>query len=102
MKPTVGRIVEFIDKDRNGKLVTRPAIIVQVWETSNDMVNLQVFTDGFNDNEFGVNSKWVTSAHRSENKEYRTWDWMAFQKGQAAKTEELEKAIVKGLEKIHE
>lgn len=88
MKPTVGRIVEFIDKDRHGKNVVRPAIVVQVWETSEDLVNLQVFTDGFNDNEFGVNTKWVTSVHRSEDKQYHTWDWMDYQKEQAKKHEE--------------
>jgi hypothetical protein len=90
MKPTVGRIVEYVSKDRNGNLKVRPAIVVQVWETSEDLVNLQVFTDGFNDNEFGVNTMWKTSVHRSENKEPFTWDWMDYQKIQAKKYEEDE------------
>lgn len=100
MKPTVGRIVEFIDKDRNGKLVVRPAIIIAVW--NENCINLQVFTDGHNDNEYGVNAKWVTSVVHSENKEYRTWDWMEYQKGQAKKTEELEKKLAHESRKHHE
>jgi hypothetical protein len=91
MKPTVGRIVEFTTLDRNGNKHVRPAIVVAVW--SDDLVNLQVFTDGYNDNEYGVNVAWVTSVHRSEEKLPRTWDWMEYQKGQAKKTEELESKL---------
>jgi hypothetical protein len=87
MKPTVGRIVEYVQKDRNGKLQVRPAVIVAVW--SDILVNLQVFTDGHNDVEHGNNVIWVTSVYRSEEKKERTWDWMEYQKGQAKKTEEL-------------
>lgn len=91
IKPTVGRIVEFCDKDRNGKEVIRPAIIVQVW--TEDCVNLQVFTDGHNDNEFGVNVKWLTSVLYSEEARYCSWHWMKYQLGQAKNTEKLEKKL---------
>lgn len=45
--PTIGRIVHFHFHDAVGNLVTRPAMIVRVWNDSE--VNLQVFTDGGND-----------------------------------------------------
>lgn len=93
MLPTVGRIVEFVLTDKYGVNQIRPAIIVRVW--NDDMVQLQVFTDGTNDGpEYATGIYWATSVHRSENKEPRTWDWMPFQKGQAAKTEELEKKLL--------
>lgn len=88
MKPTVGRIVEFILKDRYGQLQVRPAIIVRVW--SDECVQLQVFTDGTNDGpEYASGIYWATSVLRSEEKREHTWDWMEFQKGQAKKTEEV-------------
>jgi hypothetical protein len=89
MEPTVGRIVEYVLKDKYGKLQVRPAIIVRVW--SDTCVQLQVFTDGTNDGpEYASGLYWATSVIRCENKTERTWDWMDYQKGQAKKTEELE------------
>jgi hypothetical protein len=89
MKPTVGRIVEYVLKDRYGKLQIRPAIIVRVW--SDTCVQLQVFTDGTNDGpDYASGIYWATSVMRCENKSERTWDWMEYQKGQAKKIEELE------------
>ena len=52
--PSVGRIVHYIMPDGRHKGAHRPAIIVQVWNgdappTLEHCVNLQVFTDGAND-----------------------------------------------------
>lgn len=92
MNPTVGRIVEYVLTDRYGENQVRPAIIIRVW--SPECVQLQVFTDGTNDGpEYASGLYWATSVRRSEEKEPRTWDWMAYQKGQAAKTEEVEKEL---------
>jgi hypothetical protein len=94
MKPTVGRIVYYVTKDRNGNLKTRPAIVVEVFDyvggEGDPLVNLQVFTDGYNDNDFGVNTMWKTSVPRSEKHEFNTWDWMPYQKEQAKKAEAAE------------
>lgn len=44
--PTVGRIVHATIKNAKGKLVVRPAIIVQVWgESPTAAINVQVFCD---------------------------------------------------------
>lgn len=44
-KPTIGRVVHYV----LAKGVVRPAIIVQVWPSEQGYVNMQVFTDGPND-----------------------------------------------------
>lgn len=81
MKPTIGRIVHYVQKKSEvfgGGIVHLPAIIVAVWGDA--CVNLQVFTDGSN-SELDPNSfqnvKWVTSASldTSENPQPRTWHW---------------------------
>lgn len=93
---TIGRMVWY--KMPNGSV--RPATIVQVW--NDDMVNLQVFTDGLNDAGMFKDSiadmmmtvrglLWRTSVKRGEGN--GEWDWMPYQKGQAAKTEEAEKKV---------
>ncbi|HEX8795453.1 MAG TPA: hypothetical protein VF765_31100 [Polyangiaceae bacterium] len=48
MKPTIGRIVLFAFIAGNGEIIERPAIVVRTWEKYG--VQLQVFTDGSNDN----------------------------------------------------
>ena len=79
MKPTIGRIVHFVQKRPAGygdTLVHLPAIIVAVWGES--CVNLQVFTDGTNSDEPNMSPvKWVTSASfdGSETPQPRTWHW---------------------------
>jgi hypothetical protein len=79
MKPTIGRIVHFVQKKPAGYgdvLVHLPAIIVAVWSES--CVNLQVFTDGTNSDDQNMSPvKWVTSASldASENPQARTWHW---------------------------
>lgn len=80
MKPTIGRIVHFVQKKPAGYgegFVHLPAMIVGVW--GDTCVNLQVFTDGSN-SEGGdysaVSTKWVTSATQDETaSQPRTWHW---------------------------
>lgn len=82
MKPTIGRVVHFVQQkpDRPGVLVHLPAIIVAVWGES--CVNLQVFCDGSN-SEDGVggtaaanNVKWITSVSQDETAgQPRSWHW---------------------------
>jgi hypothetical protein len=74
--PTVGRIVLFQLMNEKGEQVLRPAIIVHVW--SPILVNLQVFTDGYNDGPAHPphqSNKWVTSAHFDEVASPGTWAW---------------------------
>lgn len=79
MKPTIGRIVHFVQKKPAGygdALVHLPAIIVAVW--GDTCVNLQVFTDGTNSDADETNRvKWVTSAtlDEAETPQSRTWHW---------------------------
>ena len=79
MKPTIGRIVHFVQKKPAGygdALVHLPAIIVAVW--GDTCVNLQVFTDGTNSDADETNRvKWVTSATLDEEvaPQPRTWHW---------------------------
>ncbi|MBZ5578231.1 MAG: hypothetical protein LAP40_16840 [Acidobacteriia bacterium] len=78
MKPTIGRIVHFVQPDKYdaGKQKMLPAMIVAVWNDT--CVNLQVFTDGTNSEPCehdGV--KWVTSStlDASDAPQPRTWHW---------------------------
>jgi hypothetical protein len=81
MKPTIGRIVHFVQKRPapygDGTLVL-PAIVVAVW--GDTCVNLQVFTDSGN-SEGGDNGnlamKWITSVSLDESADPapRTWHW---------------------------
>ncbi len=90
---TEGRIVHYVLESGRSKGAHRPAIVVRDWKQSNGLVNLQVFTDGFND-EFEndvramqsngeavamhqtANTIWRTSVHYSEDKEPGTWHWI--------------------------
>lgn len=79
MKPSIGRIVHFVQRKPEGygdALVHLPAIIVAVWGES--CVNLQVFTDGTNSDDSNMSPvKWVTSASYdgTDNPQPRTWHW---------------------------
>lgn len=78
MKPSIGRIVHYVQKrpaHYGDVLVHLPAIIVATHgETT---VNLQVFTDGTNsDLENMANVKWVTSVVQDETaSQVRSWHW---------------------------
>jgi hypothetical protein len=92
----VGRIVHYVLESGHSKGDHRPAIVVRDWSNqttpgSDGMVQLQVFTDGWNDNlreshlirigeqettlTLTQNSVWRTSVHYSEEKEPGTWHW---------------------------
>jgi hypothetical protein len=79
MKPSIGRIVHFVQKKPAGYgegVIHLPAIIVAVWGES--CVNLQVFTDGTNSDAQNMSPvKWITSASldASENPQPHTWHW---------------------------
>ncbi len=79
MKPTIGRIVHFVQRKPAGYgdvLVIIPAIITAVW--GDTCVNLQVFTDGTNSDEQNMAPvKWITSATLDESTEPqpRSWHW---------------------------
>ena len=83
MKPTIGRIVHFVQKTHVygvDKIVHLPGIIVAVWGDTS--VNLQVFTDGSNSEPDTVPNgnhpsvKWITSVTYNEaGDENYTWHW---------------------------
>lgn len=84
---SVGRVVHFVLGERtihdgSKALVIRPAIVVAVWGP--DTANLQVFTDGSNDNEVLLEEErgahadrvvWRTSRMRSDEPRVDTWHW---------------------------
>ena len=76
--PSIGRVVHYVLEAGPHQGDHRPAFIVNVW--SNDLVNLQVFTDGSNDvypNQGPVPATlWRTSKHHDEEeKALGTWHW---------------------------
>ncbi len=78
MKPTIGRIVHYVQKKRAGYgegVVHLPAIVTAVWGET--CVNLQVFTDGTNsDDQHTSPVKWITSATLDQSAtEDRSWHW---------------------------
>lgn len=79
MKPSIGRIVHYVlastDSPRNAG-EHRPAIITRVW--SDECVQLQVFTDGPNDEAEGDQGGllWRSSVSMNDvEKPGRTWHW---------------------------
>jgi hypothetical protein len=85
MKPTIGRIVHFVQEkppqyqstEGPKVLVHIPAIITAVW--GDTCVNLQAFTDGSNSEIDGTNFrsvKWITSVTLDDSgTQPRTWHW---------------------------
>src|SRR5471032_613438 len=69
--PSIGRVVHFVLPAGRNKGEHRPAIIVRVWEAAahpqghpDNLVQLQVFTDGSNDGEeYKSGTHWATSVH---------------------------------------
>ena len=79
-KPSIGRIVLVVIRDRHNGLVPRPAIIVRTWgDPSNPgkYINCRLFLDGTNDMEFGIELiSWLTSVpYDPEGKAANTWHW---------------------------
>lgn len=87
-----GRVVHYVLESGRSKGAHRPAIVVRDWKQENELVQLQVFTDGSNDGfevthlinaggheaiiKITQNSIWRTSVHYSEDKEPGTWHWI--------------------------
>jgi len=91
--PTVGRIVHLHDPDHIDPF---PAIVVGVGPGKLSIAYLHVFLhDGARALEDVAHA---SEAHDGE----PYWDWMPYQKGQAAKTEELQAALDKQREKLSE
>ena len=99
IKPTVGRVVWFYGApshpDFHNLSPAHPgreplaAIVTHVW--NDKMVNLVVFNmDGLS---FGQQSVRLVQDGESHDGEARWCEWMPYQKGQAAKTEALEKQL---------
>jgi hypothetical protein len=92
IKPTVGRTVLYVLGEGSNLGQIRPAIIVRVW--SDNCVQLQIFTDGENDQLPNVH--WATSVlYNPDGFTMRTWHWMDYQLGQAAKTEKTLKDMAR-------
>lgn len=93
IKPTPGRVVWF-HGPRDGRMALNgsepcAALICYVW--SDDMVNLVVFDhNGVPHSRTSVQTKEVLGANAAA-----WWEWMPYQKGQAAKTEELEEQLAR-------
>ncbi len=93
---TEGRVVHYVLSEGRNEGQHRSAIVVRNWSNSDipgsdGMVNLMVFTDGYNDGLETVFSSeqdktitmrcidlvvWRTSVHYSETKEPGTWHWI--------------------------
>ena len=70
--PSVGRIVHFVLPNSEH----RAAMVVKIF-CDDGSAQLQVFTDGSNDNSYcgDDNVRWETSVRYSEGNEPRTWHW---------------------------
>lgn len=100
-EPTIGRIVYVFDKVGRSPDTLRPvpagkplaAIVADVLAPGSLTINAGVF------NHDGTTGPLGGVPHISEGYEYNNrgaqyvWDWMPFQKGQASKTEELERRL---------
>ncbi len=86
--PTVGRIVNYVNtRGPDGIPTIRPAIVVDVHsDTCITVFVLRAPGDG-------APSGIETSRVHSDESLLHTWHWMPYQKGQAAKTEQLEKQV---------
>lgn len=81
--PTLGRIVHAVIRNGNDKVVTRPAIIVGVFHSSTTTgliyeykINVQVWTDGANDNMPATVHK-TSLPHSRLNTQENSWHWPA-------------------------
>lgn len=78
---TEGQMVHYVLESGRCNGDHRPAIVVRDWQQPNGLVQLQVFTDGINDDicdghETARNVLWRTSVHQDEEtKAPGTWHW---------------------------
>lgn len=96
IEPTVGRVVLYRPRGDQGpgKGQPYPATITHVW--GRNCVNLSLCNDGSFPLPFAQSNTCVTSVTFAESADGPApgcWCWMPFQKGQAAKTEDLSGAI---------
>lgn len=81
VRPTVGRIVHYTLEREGRPPVTRPAIVVHVWDPpaagAMPLVQLQVFLDGTNDGASAAlpGLAWRTSVHYDPDGTPGTWRW---------------------------
>ena len=93
IRPTVGRVVWFYKYFQgHGHKGPLAAIVAHVW--SDTVVNLMVIEE--NGNPRSVTSVTLKQYEGAEMPACDYAEWMPYQKGQAAKTESLEKAIAGG------
>jgi hypothetical protein len=92
IKPTVGRVVFYTIFGAQPEQQKHPALIAHVW--SDSCVNLAVF-DG-NGVNYSRTSVLLIQDDAPLPPDGNYCEWMEYQKGQAAKTEELEKELVAG------
>ena len=87
IKPTVGRIVHYWSARAD---LGQPNAAMIVYVHNDTCVNLAVFDA--NGNHSGATSVWLHQ-EGNERPSGQFAEWMPYQKGQAAKTDELEKAL---------
>jgi hypothetical protein len=88
IKPTIGRVVWFHPSGSTEQDQPHPALIAHVW--SDTCVNLAVFDS----NGVSYNQTSVFLFPGGEGKPSSQYaEWMPYQQGQAAKTEQLEKKL---------
>jgi len=88
--PSIGRIVWYRGQDN----IVRAAIVTHVW--SQFLINLHAFGKDQNDPEAGIHTSVTHGDIEHEPSCCPSWSWMPYQKGQAAKTEQLEQKLVSG------
>jgi hypothetical protein len=74
-------MVHYVVPAGPGEGQHRPAVIVKVWDQETGLVNLDVFTDGGNDDFLPWAERrdpvlWVTSVSYSEEPVLRSWHWI--------------------------
>jgi hypothetical protein len=89
IKPTIGRVVWFHPVNADPE-ITHAAIVCHVW--SDTVVNLHVLDS--NGNFYAQTSVFLWQGDGSTPRPSSNFaEWMPYQKGQAAKTEQLERQI---------
>lgn len=87
IKPTIGRVVWYHPVDADPE-ITHPAIVTHVW--SDTCVNLAIFAS--NGKPYAETSVFLYQG--GDNRPTSKFaEWMPYQQGQAAKTEQLEKQL---------
>lgn len=97
--PTVGRVVWYYPSVDSGKGQPYPAIITHVWGDA--CVNLSVQNDASYPLPAGeTNPTSVALATDGESPAGRTWAWMPYQTGQAAKSKAQLDEVLKEISKV--